>query len=190
MAFCGKCGAQYEEGTKFCPACGAPVAEEQVNAPVQEQTYVYTQAPVQEQAQEEAQGQYDFSAKIQEFNNTADTTGDFDSADIEQNKIMGILAYISWLVLVPIFAAPNSKFARFHANQGLVLAIVEIVYGIATGVLSSILYAISFTLGSIISTLFSIVAIVFFVVSIIGIINAVNGKAKELPLIGKIRILK
>ncbi|MDO4733556.1 MAG: zinc ribbon domain-containing protein, partial [Bacillota bacterium] len=59
--------------------------------------------------------QNDFSAKIAALNNTADTTGDFDKADIEQHKVMGVLAYLSWLVLIPIFAAPKSKFARFHA---------------------------------------------------------------------------
>ncbi|NCU25416.1 zinc ribbon domain-containing protein, partial [Candidatus Nomurabacteria bacterium] len=32
--------------------------------------------------------------------------------------------------------------------------------------------------------------IVFGVMAILGIINAVNGKAKELPVIGKFRILK
>ena len=35
-----------------------------------------------------------------------------------------------------------------------------------------------------------ILSIVFFVLFIIGIINASNGRAKELPLIGKFKILK
>ena len=26
MAFCGKCGQQVNDGVKFCPACGAPMA--------------------------------------------------------------------------------------------------------------------------------------------------------------------
>ena len=41
-----------------------------------------------------------------------------------------------------------------------------------------------------IATLFSLLGIVFLVLDIIGIINAANGKAKELPVIGKYRILK
>ena len=41
-----------------------------------------------------------------------------------------------------------------------------------------------------IATLFSLLGIVFLVLVIIGIINAANGKAKELPVIGKYRILK
>ena len=133
--------------------------------------------------------QTDFSAKIAGLNNTADNTADFDKADIEQNKVMGILAYLSWLVLIPIFAAPKSKFARFHANQGLVLAITEVAWWIVQGILSAILYAISWRLGFI-STILSLVNIVFLVLLIIGIMNAANGRAKELPIIGKFKILK
>jgi len=100
------------------------------------------------------------------------------------------LAYLSWLVLIPIFAAPKSKFARFHANQGLVLAITEIAWWIVTGVVSTILYNISWTLGSLFGTLLGLVNLVFLVMLVIGIMNAVNGRAKELPVIGKFKILK
>lgn len=103
---------------------------------------------------------------------------------------MGILAYLSWLVLIPIFAAPKSKFARFHANQGLVLAITEIVWWIVTAVLNTILYAISWRLGALFGTLLGLVNLVFLVLLILGIVNAANGKAKELPVIGKFKILK
>jgi uncharacterized membrane protein len=39
--------------------------------------------------------------------------------DINENKTMAILAYI--LFFVPLLAARESKFAMYHANQGLVL---------------------------------------------------------------------
>ena len=178
MAYCGKCGTKVDEGVKFCPSCGNPM-----EAPAPEQ-----------QAQTQSAGdQNDFSAKIAALNNTADTTADFDKADIEQNKVMGILAYLSWLVLIPIFAAPKSKFARFHANQGLVLAITEIAWWIVTGVVSTILYNISWTLGSLFGTLLglvNLVNLVFLVMLVLGIVNAANGRAKELPVIGKFKILK
>ena len=49
-----------------------------------------------------------------------DRTAEFESQDIQDNKVMNILAYIGILVLVPIFAAKNSKVARFSSNQGLI----------------------------------------------------------------------
>ena len=64
--------------------------------------------------------------------NTPDTTASYSQQDIDQNKIMGILSYFGILVLIPIFAAKESPFARFHANQGLVLLVTGILVGMAT----------------------------------------------------------
>lgn len=165
MAFCGKCGAQVNEGAKVCPGCGAAQAN---SAP-------------------------DLSAKIQGLNNTADTTAAFDQQDIANNKVMGVLAYLSWLVLIPIFGAKDSKFARFHANQGLALAITEIAWWIIEAILGSVLLSLlrySFSIYSIIMLVLNLVNIVFLVLAILGIVNALNGRAKELPIVGKFKILK
>lgn len=182
MKYCGKCGAQIEDNVKFCPACGAAA-----EAPVQEPAPVAEAAPAAESAP--VQNQNDFSQKLQNFNNTADTTAEYDANDIANNKVMAVLAYLGILVLVPIFAAKDSKFARFHANQGLVLCIAAIAYSILYGILSTVIYAISWRLGFIVSII-GLVSILFTVLCIIGIINAASGKAKELPLIGKFKILK
>ena len=193
MAYCGKCGTKVDEGVKFCPSCGkameAPASEQQAQTQQAQTQQAQTQQAQTQQAQT-AGDQNDFSAKIAALNNTADTTADFDKADIEQNKLMGIMAYLSWLVLIPIFAAPKSKFARFHANQGLVLAITEVAWWIVTAILNAILYAISWRLGSLVGTLLGLVNLVFLVMLVLGIMNAVNGRAKELPVIGKFKILK
>lgn len=174
MAFCGKCGTKVEDGVKFCPSCGAPMgAQEQPNQTAQQQTNT----------------QNDFTAKVTGLNNTADTTANYEQQDIQQSKTMAILAYIGILVLIPIFAAKESKFARYHANQGLILCLAEIAYGIVYGILSSIILAISWRLYFLVSIV-GLVGIVFLVLAIIGIINAAGGKAKELPIIGKFKILK
>ena len=127
----------------------------------------------------------DFNKKLNDLNDTPDTTAQFDPSDIEQNKLMAVLAYISWLVLIPIFAAKESKFARYHANQGIVLAIAELVAIVALNVLSGL--PLIGWLFSIVSSLFGLVCCIM---AVIGILNAVNGRAKELPVVGKFRILK
>lgn len=174
MAFCGKCGTNVEGGLKFCPNCGNPMG-----APVQNQP-VQNQQPTQ---------QNDFGAKIGNFNNTVDSTDQFDPQDIQNNKTMAILAYLGILVLVPLFAAKESRFARYHTNQGLILAIVEVAYGIIYSILSGIILAISWRLYFLVSII-GLVSIVFLVAIVIGIINAANGRAKELPVIGKFKLLK
>ncbi len=117
--------------------------------------------------------------------NPKDHTSEFDQNDIQQNKVMAVLAYIGILVLVPIFAAKESKFAKFHVNQGLVLAIVEIGASIILSILSNIPY-----IGFLFSILSGIVGIVCFVFSIMGIVYAAQGQAKELPLIGQFKLIK
>ena len=169
MAFCGNCGTKIDEGVKFCPGCG-----QAVEAPATEQ--IKTEATEQPRA-EQAQGQQnDLSAKVANLNNTKDTTDQFDKDDIEKNKAMGLLAYI--LFFIPLLAAKDSPFAKYHTNQGLVLFIC--------GLISSVVWIIPI-LGWIVAPILSLVITVF---AVIGIINALNGKAKELPIIGKYRILK
>jgi uncharacterized membrane protein len=167
MAFCKNCGKQLEEGLKFCPSCGTAA----------------------DGAAQTASAGASFADRLGALNDTSDTTAAFETADIEQNKVMGILAYLGILVLVPLFAAPNSKFARFHANQGLVLVLAAIAYSVAVSIISAVIMAIAWRLGFL-SSILGLLGIVFLVLAIIGIINAANGKAKELPIIGKITILK
>jgi uncharacterized membrane protein len=111
----------------------------------------------------------------------SDYTGAFDPNDIQQNKAMSAVGYLGILVLLPLLVAPQSRFARFHANQSLVLLIGSVVLVIATSIVSLIP-----VVGLILSLLY-LAPLVFMV---IGIINAANGQAKALPLIGNFQLLK
>ncbi len=198
MAFCGKCGTKVDEGIKFCPGCGNAMeipAPEQQAVPAQEQP---NQA-ASEQAKETGNG---FVNKVKNLNNTADETASFDDKDISDNKGITILSYLGPLVFVPMFARKSSPFARFHANQGLLLLIADVAYSVIQVILMAILRAIfpwnwnygyfggrGFVFDAL-STILSLVWIVFGVLVVIGIINVARGKAKELPIIGKFKILK
>ena len=115
---------------------------------------------------------------FEELNNIEDTTALYDPQDIQNNKVMAILAYLGILVLVPLLGAKQSPFARFHTNQGLLLIICEIVLSVAVAILGGI-PVIGFLLKLVrgLGTL---------ALLIIGIVNAANGRAKELPLIGNL----
>ena len=101
---------------------------------------------------------------------------------MQRNKGLAVLSYFGLLILIPVFIARNDPFVRYHINQGLVLFLVDIICGI----LGSIIGAIPVVGGIITLAL----GIVIFVLFIIGIINAVKGEMKPLPLIGGIEILK
>lgn len=180
MKFCGKCGTKIEDNIKFCPGCGSPA-----DAPQEQQS----QQAQPQQTPPPQQNQNSFGEMFQNLNNTADTTAEFDQNDINTNKGMAILAYFGPLVFIPMFAAKQSKFARYHSNQGLLLLIAAVAWSIVYGIINAILLAISWRLYTV-SSIIGILSIVFFVLFIIGIINASNGRAKELPIIGKFKILK
>lgn len=103
----------------------------------------------------------------------------YDSRDVDDNKVMAILAYIWILFLVPLLAAKNSKYARYHAYQGVALFITWIL-----------VQAVGHLLPYSLSGLVWIASLGVLALSIIGIVNAYNGKAKPLPLIGKFLVPK
>lgn len=113
--------------------------------------------------------------------------------DIQQNKVMAILAY--FIFFLPLLAAKESKFARYHANQGLVLLIAGFAVGIISSIINGILFAAAMTMGSlgaiaIVGTLFTLVYLAIAVLGILGIVNAAQGKVKPVPVIGGITIIK
>lgn len=183
MAFCPNCGTKLEEGKRFCPNCGT-----QVEAPAAPPVPSFDDGPVQaapapeveyepqaEPRPQAAQAAADIGNKVTQLNNTPDSTGDFDPNDVKSNKVFAVLAYFGILVLIPILAAKESPYARYHSNQGLILFILQIIVII---------------LGKIAGFLGTIGGLIVFILFIIGIVNAAQGRAKELPVIGKFRLLK
>jgi len=96
----------------------------------------------------------------------------------ENDKLMGILAYLGVLVVVPLFAGGNSKFVKYHANQGLVL--------FSAMILTNILWVVPF-LGWMAAPA---VGFLLLVLAIMGIVNVVNNEMKPLPIIGGIKLIK
>ena len=105
-----------------------------------------------------------------------------DKADAEKNKAMAIVGYIiPILFFIPLISdGKNSPFAKFHANQQLVLLIAAVVINIVGGIIPFLGWFIILPLG----------CIFLLVVAIMGIINASKGEMKPLPLIGGISIIK
>lgn len=180
MSFCSHCGSPLKPQAQFCLKCGHPVSGAQGAAP-------NGAGNTQNNS---------FQKAVDDLRDTPDRTAEFDSADIAANKVYAIFSYFSWLVLVPLLGASKSKFARFHANQGLMLVIAETVWQIASAMIRAVLRVLlrSFIFTSIIygvlSAVLGLVNLLFLVWAILGIVNVANGRAKELPLIGKIKILK
>src|SRR6202451_4657673 len=92
-------------------------------------------------------------------------------------NIMAIFAYLWILIIIPFFTdSKNDPFVKYHLKQGLALIIFEIVGWILTFVIGWIP-----VIGWLIIWLWWLVTLILVLV---GIVNVMNGREKELPLIG------
>lgn len=107
----------------------------------------------------------------------------FDSQDVEKNKIFAIIGYIfPILFFIPLVTeAKDSPYAKFHSNQQLILLIFAIAGYTAATILSVVLIGLF---------LFPLIGIASLAFMIIGILNAVNGVPKKLPVIGGVTLIK
>ena len=101
----------------------------------------------------------------------------------DQNiKTIAALAYI--IFFLPLLTNRDSKFAMYHANQGLLVLLTSVVLNVAFSVLSIAL------IFSGLFFLFWVPGAVTVVLAILGILNAPNGEMKPLPVIGNITLIK
>lgn len=164
---CKNCNGTIEENAEFCSKCGSRVKEDD---------------------QQTSGSSMNASAVKKILTDTQDDTSSFDEKDINDNKVMAGLSY--FIFFLPLLASPNSKFARFHANQSLILLITYILGGIVNAILSGIIIAISWRLWFLTSLINLIIWLPLGVLGIMGLINGFTGKAKQLPFIGKFKIIK
>jgi uncharacterized membrane protein len=96
--------------------------------------------------------------------------------DIDKNKLNAVLSYLGIFILVPLLSeeAKKSPFAQFHLNQGLVLLIA--------GVVGNVFFWIP---------LFGWAAAVgLFVIWLMGLIGALQGEMRRVPLLGNFELIK
>jgi len=90
-----------------------------------------------------------------------------------KNTGMALISYLGPLVIVSYLLAKDDPFVKFHAKQGFVLLVIEVALWIIGAVLW-ILWPIIWLIN-----IFVLVCV------IIGILNAVKGVEKNLPLVGR-----
>lgn len=103
----------------------------------------------------------------------------YDPADIEKNKVFAALAYLGILFFLPLVICPESRFGKFHANQGLLLFLFSAGGSLVLNFIPLLHYI-----------LVPLYSLLMFVLFVLGLVNALTGKAKELPVIGSLRIIQ
>ncbi|MFA7662789.1 MAG: hypothetical protein WCX88_02625 [Patescibacteria group bacterium] len=92
----------------------------------------------------------------------------------KKNTTMAIIAYILFFVPLLTGDAKKDSFVKYHTKQGLVLFLTVVALNIIDWIMpASFWWTINWLLS--LGTL---------VLLVIGIMNAANGKEKELPIVG------
>ena len=116
--------------------------------------------------------------KKEEFENHDDTQNKND--EMQKAQQIAWLSYLGILVIVPILIEPNNEYIKFHARQGIVLLLFEIGWTILRFILGLIP-----VIKYIAAILSFFMWVGFVALSVIGIINAIQGEWKKLPLVGE-----
>ena len=114
-----------------------------------------------------------------------------EQEDLKGKKFTACLAYLFWFAVIPMIYSTESKFIKFHANQGFVLATVETIFLVIMVIVSKILWSVSRATSLLVETTMLMVFVgVFGMLSLIGIFNVIRGKEKPIPTFGHIKLLK
>jgi uncharacterized membrane protein len=91
--------------------------------------------------------------------------------------IVSYITFIGWLVSYFALNKPKTSLANYHLRQTLFLFLIAIAFYIITNIIARI--------SSGLALVFSLGGIAFFVLWIMGLISAINGEEKPMPLIGQ-----
>lgn len=147
----------------FCVNCGQPLAEnatfcEHCGAPVNQVVPV-------------------------PYIDPSDHTADFDAADISENKVYAMAAYLLGIpgIVIALLAGGASKYASFHCRQALKLEVLKTLIILLSAVLCwTILVPI---VGG-------VCAVILFVIQVICFFQVCSGKAKDAPIVSSLGFLK
>ena len=157
---CYNCGNEVTTQGANCPFCGSPLSPASGNQPN------YNQTQYQQNYQ---QGQYQQGYYQNQYNHQS------YSMDPRSAGIVCYITLIGFLVAC-ICADKNDPFLKCHLNNAAGL----IIFGFISGAVCVI---------PIIGWLFGIVASIYlFICWIIGIVSAISGEMKELPIINSIKV--
>lgn len=177
MAFCPNCGAQYPDGSASCPNCGYiftpvnPAPQQPQGQPEQPQPQMpYQPMPPYQQPY------YQPMPVVDQYDHTAE----YDAKDISDNKIFAMLPYLTGVIgmIICLLAAQKSEYAMFHVREAAKIYVVELLLALCLCV-------------PFIGWIFSGIMIpVMAIVEIIMFISVCKGKAKEAPIVKKLKFLK
>src|SRR3989338_2233907 len=93
--------------------------------------------------------------------------------DFSQKSLIAAASYLGPLIVIPFLTNKEDPFTKFHIKQGLVLFIAYLILWVFSGFM--------FVMWQIMQ----LINLGLFILSLIGIVNTLQRKEKELPLVGQ-----
>ena len=168
MAYCLNCKAKLEEDDVVCPFCGGETGGRGSLRQLSDQITV----------------------DIRTVLHTEDEAPGMDPYDVKENKWAAALSYFFITLFVPLGLRRQSDYARFHGNQALVLLLTVIFTGGAVfmaGAVLNLVPVVGEIVSALLKALWGIVMLGYF---LFGLRMAIRGRARALPVIGRLRLLK
>jgi uncharacterized Tic20 family protein len=162
MKTCEYCHACISDSDIVCPICGKEL---------------YPTVPI-----EKAENAYDYATENDYY----------DPEDIRKNRVISALGYWGLLFVIPLVRGQNSPYAEFHGKQSVRLFIFSLLASFISPIGKAALIAYKTSQSSVLLFLIAILAFLSIATScfcfycfVTGVHNALHGKTKPLPLIGK-----
>ena len=125
-----------------------------------------------------------------------DYTDSFSLEEIESGKALSIVSYL--IPLVPFILSKKNNYVKFHTLNGMNILFTYLIFLIIKRTLSYIFGTpcdLASGLKCIILPIslrifFAFINMLFSFIVLYGVINVCNNKAKEIPIISKIKLFK
>lgn len=130
------------------------------------------------------------------MSSTKDYTDTFSLEEIESGKALSIVSYL--IPLVPFILSKKNNYVRFHTLNGMNILFTYLIFLIIKRTLSYIfgtpcdlvsgLKCIILPIS--LRIFFALINMIFSFIVLYGVLNVCNNKAKEIPVISKIKLFK
>ncbi len=130
------------------------------------------------------------------MSSTKDYTDTFSLEEIESGKALSIVSYL--VPLVPFILSKKNNYVRFHTLNGMNILFTYLIFLIIKRTLSYIfgtpcdlvsgLKCIILPIS--LRIFFALINMIFSFIVLYGVLNVCNNKAKEIPVISKIKLFK
>ena len=127
---------------------------------------------------------------------TEDYTENYSLEEIESGKTLSIVSYL--IPIVPFILSKKNSYVHYHTANGMNILFTYLIFLIIKRTLSYIFGTPCDLISGIkcmilplsLRILFALINMLFSFIVLLGLLNVCNNKAKDLPLISKIKFFK